>query len=365
MAHPITIVGSGIAGLTIGRVLRRHGIPVQLYNRTKPGTRFGYSIALHQRSYESLLQLLNLDLSQFSAGVGVGGCFNAVESSKTFRVHRARLDELLAQDLGIHEKDVTGASITNDGVVLKFGDGSEVTARRVIVADGALSTVRNALLPHVKPTVHPFVVINGKCKFQDPDSSHLLPHFPSDTAMLEHRSHDVLLQTYINDLDIEKNECSISFTYSRPARKSDPLFTPHRSTSDARRIPQEFYDELRSLRPLPEPFNLIFSEENVKSSNLLSWLMRSVLIPKSDLLQLAKKEVWVLGDAAHATPILGSSGANDAILDAIQLGGRIAGDEEAEVLNFYGNVFESWKTTVEGSEKRLQELHSSGVSAAL
>ena len=112
----------------------------------------------------------------------------------------------------------------------------------------------------------------------------------------------------------------VSYTFSRPAKDvDDPLYTPDRCISAAKDIPEAIYQGVEGLRDLDSPLADIFDAEKVCSDRMLHWLMRSVIPVLGEAHKLVSQGVMLIGDAAHAMPILGGEGANVAIQDAIEL----------------------------------------------
>ena len=213
----------------------------------------------------------------------------------------------------------------------------------------------------------------------------VLPHQPE-------RSPGVLLQLALNDYFEEHGGASISWTYSRPARESggddddDPLHRPQRAQDVAKETPKTLWEELRALGRLPEPWWSATRRKQGSEDRVLHWLMRSMLVGREELDELAERGVVLLGDSAHATPILGGEGANMAIVDGVELAGMVKGlgdwelgRELAEGLDgkeklawresvqgseirelvqrFYAKRYQAWREGVEASEIRIREMH--------
>jgi len=161
--------------------------------------------------------------------------------------------------------------------------------------------------------------------------------------------------------DKTEENISISWIYSRPAHgSSDALHRPGRTTGDAKETPEEFLKEVESLSSLPQPFSEVFDPAKLRKDRILHWLMRTAEIPSNELVNLAKQDVILLGDAAHAEPILGGEGANNAIMDAIELADAIAKGDDL------GSWIESraaeWAKGVDESRSRIAQMH--GAKAA-
>lgn len=68
---PITIVGAGLSGLTLGLCLKHKGIAAVLYDRAASSPRYKYGIVLHSTTYKPLLSILRMDEKTFREKVAV------------------------------------------------------------------------------------------------------------------------------------------------------------------------------------------------------------------------------------------------------------------------------------------------------
>lgn len=98
--------------------------------------------------------------------------------------------------------------------------------------------------------------------------------------------------------------------------------------------------------------------EKMRRDRILHWLMTDILVPLGDLKILAEKGVIAIGDAVHATPILGGEGANSAIADAVELAKWILSQVVDDISGFYDNIYGVWGSEVKESEERLKLMHS-------
>lgn len=349
----ITVIGAGISGLVLGRALRSKGIPVVLYERVKTDSpRHSYSLTLFPWAYAPLLKLLEIDVTTFRHKVAAyRHPADVSETSLPFRVNRASLEGLLREGLSIiGDHNVTRVQQDKAGFTLSFDHHQPVQSAVLVAADGPLSQVRQSLVPGCQLKVHPFAVINGKRYVHD---EAVIAYF-NEVTEHETRREDILLQSYVNDH--ENGKLGLSYTYSRPARHGkDPLHKPNRPISGATDIPDEYYAELANLKDLKQPFKSIFDPQEVRHSQSLHWLMRSAMVARSDVVSLAQHGVFLIGDALHATPILGSTGANMAITDALELGHHLTAHSPPQ--DFYNARYEKWEQYVEASEKRLALMH--------
>jgi 2-polyprenyl-6-methoxyphenol hydroxylase-like FAD-dependent oxidoreductase len=96
----------------------------------------------------------------------------------------------------------------------------------------------------------------------------------------------------------------------------------------------------------------------MKNDRVLHWLMRTTDVPPVDLRALARKGVFLIGDAAHAQPILGGSGGNLAIIDALQLAEHIAKHGTDHSSDFVDAQLPRWERDAVNCRKRIDEMHA-------
>ncbi|EMC92373.1 hypothetical protein BAUCODRAFT_38429 [Baudoinia panamericana UAMH 10762] len=370
MSQPqITIIGAGLSALVFGQCLRYHGVSAVLYERDAArtfSTRHNYGMTLQPTAYRPLLPYIKFDDHGFrrsfavdSASGGVGRLHGrshyANSNDEDFRANRRKLEQRLSEGLDIRfEHELTDIKHEGGLNILLFRNGREVQSNVVIGADGPHSQVRK-LISHTSDfKILPFVVYNGKRRVnRELWHDIFAPHL--DGTVTEQRQGQTLMQVTINDET--KEHVSISYTYSRPARDSDPLFIPDRSTAGATGIPNAFFEEVAGLRNLDGLFKYIFDAQAMRSDRLLNWLMRSVLVEATQLHEAAKHGTILIGDATHAGPILGGYGANQAISDAIELAEFIHEKGVYELASYYESRYERWRKYVEASEMTLADLH--------
>ena len=367
---PVTIIGAGLSGLALGLCLKQKGIPTTIYDCATSSPRHNYGITLRSGTYRPLLSLLRMDETTFrvrtavdSQQGGAGSCPRAspFSSEDSFRCHRGRLEDILRRELMIswdkRLKKIQFAPGPKE-ITTTFEDGDQRTTECLIGCDGTHSMTRQSLSSVLKLQVLPYVVFNGKreislAEYHDTIRKHLETNSSAQTLR-----GNVLLKISVDD--IHGSQVSLSYTYSRPARESnDPLHNPDRPLSKATDIPDAFFRELADLPELQPPFNEIFNVEEVRKDRLLHWLMRVVLPELSEAIRLAALDVVLIGDAAHATPILGGEGANVAIQDGIDLAEHIATRGTTDFESFPLKKFETWEACVEESKKRIEDMHTS------
>lgn len=311
-----------------------------------------------------------MDERTFKTRVAVDGSMGKIDGTNgskegeasSFRAHRGRFEELLRDGLDVRwETGVSNVQRQGDGeVVLRMSDEGEVRSSLVVGTDGVHSTLRKELIPSVKPIVLPFVAFNGKSRVTRKVFEEKYVGALQGGNVLECKRGDTLLQVQVNDNSQASDLVSVSWIFSRPARgDSDALFKPNRPNSGATNTPAEFFEEVRSLRDLEQPFLNIFDAEKFQKERILSWLMRTVHAPLAELRELSEKGVLFMGDAVHAEPILGGGGANAAILDGVRLAEFIQKDAgSGRFASWYDTQGSEWQQGVEQSEKRIVEIHA-------
>ncbi|KAH9826019.1 FAD-dependent monooxygenase nscC-like [Teratosphaeria destructans] len=367
---PISIIGAGISGLTLSRCLQRRKVPFVLYERDTSeqiSKRHNYAITISPRSRELLISDAGLDANALN-GTFVDPSPSSGEGQKSVRVNRRKLESALRQGIqgmryGHKLQDVklpTSGSDANATVLFENGEQTP-DGSTIIGADGAHSAVRKAIAPEADFTIHSFPAINGKRRLQRSlYEAQIAPYVSDLNHVLEHKSGCSIFGISIDD--VKDETVDLSYTYSRPRRpagEADALYTPDRPNSGAKDIPPQFYEEIATLHPsLPAPFDLIFESDTLKKDRLLSWLMRSVSVPREASEAAAGQGMVLVGEAVHLTPILGSYGANEGIEDAVALAGIL--ERGTEVGLFVGERVAEWERWVGEGVGRLEAMHGVG-----
>ena len=164
----VAVIGAGIGGLAAAAALRRRGIDVEVYEQARALGEVGAGISLANNGW-CLLQRLGLleQIERVSSHLDQGyfqlrtdGSFistlrtpGAAWDRRVFGIHRADLIEVLRSALPegvIHTGHrLAGVEEDEDGVSLRFENGTQVRADAVIGADGIHSVVRHAVVGEV------------------------------------------------------------------------------------------------------------------------------------------------------------------------------------------------------------------------
>jgi 2-polyprenyl-6-methoxyphenol hydroxylase-like FAD-dependent oxidoreductase len=187
MRHRIAVVGGGPAGLTLARVLHRHGHPATVLERDPaPDARPpGGTLDLHEKLGQLALGKAGL-LTEFRAlSRPEGQAMRILDADGTVlrdwqprpddqahpEIDRGQLRDLLLGPLEVQwGRDVTEVVPgTRDGVLVHFADGRQEAFDLVIGADGAWSRVRPAVSP---ATPHYTGVTSVETSLDDIDTRH-------------------------------------------------------------------------------------------------------------------------------------------------------------------------------------------------
>jgi 2-polyprenyl-6-methoxyphenol hydroxylase-like FAD-dependent oxidoreductase len=340
MTTPVTIVGAGLGGLTLARVLHVHGIPATIYEaEPSAGTRGqGGQLDIHEHNGQLALEAAGLT-GEFRAIIHQGA-----EASRALDQHgvvlldepddgtagrpevlrgdlrRILLDSLPGQMIQWGRK-VTGVRPLGDGRhELTFADGPTVTSSLLVGADGAWSKIR-PLLSDARPEYVGTTFI--ETYLYDADQRHsaaaqavgpgAMYALAPGKGIVAHREAGDILHTYVE--------------LSRPAEWIAGIDFADAAAATAK-VAAEFDGWA------PELTALITDGETAPVPRLI------YALPNGHRWDRVPG-VTLLGDAAHLMPPSGE-GANLAMFDGAELGRAIAahpGDTETALAAYEAALF--------------------------
>jgi 2-polyprenyl-6-methoxyphenol hydroxylase-like FAD-dependent oxidoreductase len=394
MAKPtISIIGGGLGGLTLGRYLLQRGIPVVIYDRNTSGPRYNYGITLKPWAYRPLCEaiggsnentfrnLVTVDKAYGATGKIIDAAVEAGNKQHvSFRANRGDLENWLREEskesqaqprLDVKwEHELHQVDFSSDGnPSMHFKNGQTIQSNIIIGADGVHSGLRKSLLPESEINILPFVVFNGKRKIDTVTWDKDIRDHMKGSNIRNFKHGEARLNFSISGYETSK--VCVSWTYSRPSRGTDdPLHKPNRALSAAAVIPEELYEELDQLSrsSLPPAFGDLFTSAQVRKDRILHWLMRTTSVSQEDLRALAQKGIVLIGDAAHAHPIVGGNGANMAIQDALSLAEEIIALHDTgnhDLSGWIDKRYSAWSQSIELATDKIKSLHATEDSANL
>jgi 2-polyprenyl-6-methoxyphenol hydroxylase-like FAD-dependent oxidoreductase len=323
----IAIVGAGLGGLALAQGLAATGRQVTVLERDAgPNSREqGYRISLNGLGVTALRALLPAErfasLSEVDVS-GVGEAFTfataGMRALLTFRgdsgartVRRAALRRHLSQGIPVRwGSQVVGIDERSSGVVLRLADGHTVSADLVVGADGAASSVREAL--HVTGALVPSIVDLGIVSI----GGHVDRAGGWDERLPLNRAGAVQYfgpagwSLFVSFCEREDRTPTVLWALSRRGSiPHDPAAVATQALADAR-----WHPELRRL-----------VTETAAQDIIAPLAMRSSAVPKGSPYPMSSHgRVTLLGDAAHLMPPQRGLGGNSALEDARILADAIA-----------------------------------------
>lgn len=327
----VLIAGGGIAGLTLGLTLHQIGIPFHVFERVSAPKPLGVGINLQP---PAVRELFALGLEEVLSGVGVAtkdyGFYTrtgveiwteprgrlAGYNWPQYSVHRGHLQmelqrvlvERCGPDCISFGNQINRYETYNTHVVADVRDanGRRTVEGRVLVgADGIHSAVREQMYPDEgAPVWGGAIMWRGTTRAK--------PFLSGKSMILAGNNHIRFVSYPISDVDPDTGHATVNWIAERTV---DP--ETHVAKEDWNR-------EVTSDR-----FAESFSDWDFGWVNIPELIREAQAIFEYPMVDREPVESWtdgrvgLIGDAAHATYPVGSSGASQAILDARILGAEI------------------------------------------
>lgn len=320
MLPTISIIGAGLGGLTLARVLFRHGIPVNIYEAEASATVRGQGglLDIHPHSGQRALEAAGLT-KRFLALVRPGEDAKRIvdrtgkvllEHAGTDTLHRPEVDRGELRDMLIASLPAgtirwAGKVVSCTGVAdgrhrVQFADGSAVDTDILVGADGAWSKIR-PLLSDARPAYTGTSFVDIGFSGADPRHGAMVETIGAGTLMalssgkgiIVHRYRDGSVRGYAA---ITRPESWFAQATDDPARARSRIAAAFEGWAS----PLVAFVEASDIAPVARPIHALPIHHR--------WEGRS--------------GVTLLGDAAHLMAASGE-GANLAMLDGAELAAAI------------------------------------------
>ena len=362
----IAIIGAGLGGLTLARVLHVNGITSAVYDAdpSAQARTQGGQLDLHEHNGQAALHIAELT-QEFRAIINPGGAAarvmghdatvlaeapddGSMDKPEALRgdIRRILLDSLPEGTVQWGKKLVSATALGNGHHELRFGDGSTRRTDLLVGADGAWSKVR-PLLSEAKPEYAGMSYV--ETYLRDIDQRHpgaartvgsgALYALTPGKGFLAHREPHDIIHTYA--VIPRPLDWFASLNFDDPANTRS-------------QIAAEFAGWA------PELTALITESETAP-------VLRSIYQLPDDHRWPHTPGVTLLGDAAHLT-VPGGEGANLAMLDAADLGQSIAAHHQGTetALTAYEDImFPRAETEAKAAHETIELIFGAGAPHAL
>lgn len=330
MSKPVLIIGAGVSGLAFAQGLSKYGIPFEVYDRDVSITARaqGYRFRISNQGLHALEQnLTNEQMKRFRQGC----CSDELVSNvlrtnlldpqtaehqsippqlagrtrpKAASVDRSALRNLLLDGIEQHVhfgKTFKSYAETEEGVTVRFIDGSEAAGIAIVGADGTWSKVRQQLLPGFHLVDTEGRLIFGKTDITDELLSRFLPECAEAPSMFLGRSGKFLAEPmYFSE---RSHHTPANYMYwVLYARSDDDIMNDchHTLSADesfalAQKMTRDWHPSLRCL---------------IENANKGQTALFSILSARPTIRMQSKEgsRVTLLGDAIHPmSPTAGKS----------------------------------------------------------
>ncbi|KAJ5691667.1 hypothetical protein N7488_012402 [Penicillium malachiteum] len=334
---PVLIIGAGISGLILAQYLQSEGVRFRIFDQDSAlnARSGGWGLTLHW-ALPALRKLLPEHvISRFSdtfvnkdaASRGDMGRFQFfdlksgkalynVPAEERIRVNRGRLRELLTTGLDVQwDKTLRDIESTDEFITAHFEDGSSYNGKLLVACDGARSRIRQIIYPESEMNALP-VQLLGASVFYTAEEMGGAEAIDPYIFQGSHPDTDVFLffsfldtPGNFNDSNKDRYHCQIIVSWADS--KGIALPTSNKDRVELmKRLTDNWAEPFRSLvQKLP-------SNTEARSIRIEDWMFR----PEKNS---AHPRAIGCGDSLHTMTMFRGEGANNAIVDVLDLVTRV------------------------------------------
>ncbi|KAG2182605.1 hypothetical protein INT44_005584 [Umbelopsis vinacea] len=331
----VLIAGGGLSGLVLAQGLKKNGIPFEIFERDESSDARGqgYSLSVHwaipyikrcmdPEMFKEIGEATVNPADPTDMGFAVlDGTTGKVlinlnptpnkSNPQGYRMNRQRFREFLGKGIDIHwNKRAKEYEVTEDGVVVRFDDGTESRGDVLVGADGSKSRICKHLRGQdLEATPLPVVImvtifrVNGEKfkEFQVITRTHGIAFGP------ETGSEGTYAMFFsLNDSNVEKDEYDMLIAFS------------WLNESGEHGVPESQADKVALVKKIGstfcEPFKALV--QSINNDQPVHEIQVTEKIPRPWNNQ---GKVTLVGDAAHAMSMFRGEGGNHAMRDAGEL----------------------------------------------
>ncbi|KAJ5356381.1 hypothetical protein N7517_010990 [Penicillium concentricum] len=334
---PILIIGAGISGLILAQYLRRNNVEFRIFERDSAidARSGGWGLTLHW-SLPALRELLPEEIverfpetfvnkeASAKGDVGRFQFFNLksgdalynIPAAERIRVSRVRLRQLLTTGINVEwNKALENIESTADEITAHFEDGTNYTGRLLVACDGSRSRIREILYPDAQMNQLPVQLLGASTLY----TAEEMGGAESIDPFIFQGSHpDSNVFLFFSLLDTPNNfensskdryHCQIIISWADSKGISVPDSNVDRIVL-IKKLTENWSEPFRSLvHKLP-------GDVEVRSIRIEDWMFslgRAHAHPRAVL----------MGDSAHTMTMFRGEGANNAIVDVLDLVKRV------------------------------------------
>lgn len=310
----ITIIGAGIAGLTLGIALKKKGIAFEIYEAFDSFKDLGAGIMLANNAMQVYQKLgitseiakkgrvyhdLNISDGKLKVFSSIGANAYSEQKIESYAIHRSTLQNILLDQIpkeNLHlGKKVEAVQEKSSSIIVKFQDGTQIEAKTLIGADGIHSKVRPSVVDSSRIRNAQQICWRGIAEIQ----------LPKD---YQHKLHEIWAEGKRFGF-VQIGERKVYWYALKDSQHRETTFI------------EKLLDLFQNYHPIVK--EIISQTEEVK-------LLTNEMLDLEPLNQWYRGNICLIGDAVHATTPNMGQGACQSIEDAYILSEELVNSKNVD-----------------------------------